>query len=254
MRGSAHPSSSPPHPLDRVEIRGLCVDCVVGVYPSERERLQPLGLDLTLHLDTRKAASSGHLADTVDYARVAGDLRFILEHARFLLLEVAAEALCRYLLAPPATGAQIDEVSLTLRKPQALGGQGVASLSVRRSAAEYPLTREAQPYGALDRIFKDPHVGLTRLHLNPGAIASIAAPDAFFLILSEGLRLTPPGRPMEALRAGTGLRGGAPELIIHNSSPFQRALLSLHRTADPPPSAPPDRAFSRSFYYPEACP
>ncbi|MBK8259731.1 MAG: hypothetical protein IPK80_00050 [Nannocystis sp.] len=59
---------------------------------------------------------------------------------------------------------------------------------------------------------------------------------------------------MELLRAGTSLRGGAPDLIIHNSSPCQRALLSLHRTADPPPSAPPDRAFSRSFYYPETYP
>jgi dihydroneopterin aldolase len=63
VRGSAPPPSSL-RPLDRVEIRGFCVDCVVGVYPSERERLQPLELDLTLHLDTRKAARGGELADT----------------------------------------------------------------------------------------------------------------------------------------------------------------------------------------------
>ncbi|MBK8259732.1 MAG: dihydroneopterin aldolase [Nannocystis sp.] len=135
------PPLHPPIPSIASRSAGCASTASAGVYPSERERLQPLGLDLTLHLDTRKAASGGHLADTVDYARVAGDLRFILEHARFLLLEVAAEALCRYLLAPLATGAQIDEVSLTLRKttgPRRAGRRLAERPSQRRGVHVHP--------------------------------------------------------------------------------------------------------------------
>ena len=40
---------------DVIAIEGLVVDCVVGVYPHERDKLQPLRVDLYLELDTRAA-------------------------------------------------------------------------------------------------------------------------------------------------------------------------------------------------------
>ena len=54
--------------MDRIFIRGLEFDTIVGVLPEERVTPQPLRVDLELDVDTRQAARSKDLADTVDYA------------------------------------------------------------------------------------------------------------------------------------------------------------------------------------------
>ena len=43
---------------DVISIQGLRVDCIVGVYPHERDRVQPLEIDVRLVLDTRRAGES----------------------------------------------------------------------------------------------------------------------------------------------------------------------------------------------------
>ena len=78
----------------------MTVECVICVYGGERHRTQPVTVKLELFLDTRGASTAG-LSGTVDYARLAGEVRFLLESCRFKLLETAAEALARYILAPP---------------------------------------------------------------------------------------------------------------------------------------------------------
>jgi dihydroneopterin aldolase len=60
---------------DAIELRGLRADCVVGVYPEERKAAQPLHVDLALFLDTREAAAGAGLSKSLDYARLAGEVR-----------------------------------------------------------------------------------------------------------------------------------------------------------------------------------
>ena len=90
---------------DVIRIQGLRVDCVVGVYPHERHRVQPLEVDVAMTLDTRRAGQRERLAHTVDYAATANQIAFLLRSCRFYMLETAARALTRLLLAPPAPGA-----------------------------------------------------------------------------------------------------------------------------------------------------
>lgn len=159
-------------PLDVIELRGLVVDCIVGVYPSERGTPQPLEVDLALFLDTREAAHGGGLRSTVDYARLTGELRFLLESARFRLLETAADALARYVLAPPtddAPHAVIEAVSLTLRKPRALTGGVLPSLTVFRQRDEVTLEVEHKPFGRVDVVHVSPGCGIYRLRVKAGA-------------------------------------------------------------------------------------
>src|SRR5947207_14015874 len=102
-------------PPDVIAIEGLSVDCVVGVYPHERSVPQPLLIDLRMALDTSRAGESQRLRMTVDYAQVASQIAFLLQSCRFHMLETAAHALTRYLLAPPAPGAhrpRVQDVTL----------------------------------------------------------------------------------------------------------------------------------------------
>jgi dihydroneopterin aldolase len=119
-----------PDDHDLLCVNDLEVHCVIGVYPEERTRPQPLRLDLALAVDVADAARSGALERTIDYARLVGQVRFVLEHGAFRLLETAGEAVAAVILASVEGFA--DAVTLTLRKPLALDGNGVPALTLRR--------------------------------------------------------------------------------------------------------------------------
>lgn len=150
-----------PHPstgraLDALSLDGLSVRCILGLYPTERVRPQSIGLSLTLHVDTGEVAERGDLSLGVDYARLAGELRFLLEACRFHTLETAAQALARYVLLPPAGDRKhppVAAVDLRLDKPEALSselGGGTPSLSIRRYADAQRYLSEAKPWGTVD--------------------------------------------------------------------------------------------------------
>jgi dihydroneopterin aldolase len=155
---------------DVIRIQGLAVDCVVGLYPHERDTPQPLRLDAALYLDTEPAARRERLGLSVDYAAISAQLAFLLRSCRFRMLETAAHALCRYLLAPPALGerrTQLSRVRLTLTKPTALGGRAVPSLEVERDAASFELSQEQKAFGTVDIIHETRDAGIYRLNIAP---------------------------------------------------------------------------------------
>jgi dihydroneopterin aldolase len=225
-------------PLDVIELRGLRVTCIVGVYKAERDIAQPLEVDLALYVDTRRAGREGNLRDTVDYGRLAGEVRFLLESARFRMLETAAEALCRYILAPPTEdGArvQVEAVTLRLTKPEALPGVAVPTLQVHRTAGEYRYGEEHKAFGRVDIIYEDPGLGIYRLRVGPGrsiATHEHRVMEESELVLGSGLLLQ--GRPVPA---GTGFRW--PHHFPHrydNPSAGEQTILCVDR----PPFIPGD--------------
>ena len=208
------------------------MECIVGVYSAERHTPQPLELDIALYLDTRRAAL-GMLKYTVDYARLAGELRFLLDSSRFKLLEGAADALCRYILAPPTEDgarSQVQAVTLRLAKPQALTGGAVASLTVHRSADEYIYRAEEKAFGGVDVVYEGEGVGIYRLRVRPGGIIAThehREMEESEMVLSGGLLLQ--GRPVPA---GTGFRW--PKRFAHryeNPGPMEQTILCVDRPA-----------------------
>jgi dihydroneopterin aldolase len=156
---------------DVIAIEGLVVDCVVGVYPHERDTPQPLRVDLYLELDTRNAGEHERLRESVNYAAIAAQLSFLLGACRFGMLETAAHTLSRYLLLPPALGerrAQIEALRLRLTKPSALGGRAVPYLEIQREAAEVALVTEDAKFGHVDIVQQTQEAGIYRLNVAPG--------------------------------------------------------------------------------------
>jgi 7,8-dihydroneopterin aldolase/epimerase/oxygenase len=77
---------------DRIELRGLTVRGHHGVFSHERRDGQDFVVDITVWLDSRAAAASDDLADTVDYgalAQLAADV--VTGPPRDLIETVAAE-------------------------------------------------------------------------------------------------------------------------------------------------------------------
>ncbi|HET6336069.1 MAG TPA: dihydroneopterin aldolase [Polyangiales bacterium] len=179
--------------MDLIELRDIEVNCVVGLYPTERQVPQPLRLDVAMSLDTEPAARRESLGASVDYASIATQLRFLLQSCRFRMLETAAHALACYLLAPPAPGekrAQLERVRIRLEKPKVLEGIAIPSLTIERDKGFATMLREDKPFGIVEIIHETRDAGIYRLNLTPGASIPLHVHHVMQeseLVLSEGL-------------------------------------------------------------------
>jgi dihydroneopterin aldolase len=179
--------------VDVIGLRDIEVQCVVGVYPRERQVAQPLRLDVEMLLDTETAARKESLSASVNYAEIAAQLRFLLQSCQFRMLETAAHALACYLLAPPALGerrAQIERVRIRLEKPLVLEGIAIPSLSIERERGFATVLREEKPFGVVDIIHETRDAGIYRLNLTPGASIPLHVHHVMReseLVLTDGL-------------------------------------------------------------------
>lgn len=223
---------------DLIDIRGLHVECVVGVYPHERDVPQPLELDVSLELDTEWAGESERLRRTVDYAAVASQLAFLLQSSRFFLLETAAHALSRFLLAPPALGeerARIQAATVRLTKPRALGGNGVPSLTIHREASDIVLRHEEKPFGTVDILHETREVGIYRLNVAPGR----SIPLHVHRVMNESEMVLGDGLLLNGKQAPAGTAHRWPHGLAHRyDNPTDRWQSIL--CVDSPPFVPSD--------------
>lgn len=110
-------------------LHNLRIDCIVGIYPHEREKAQSVFLDLEIDYDFAAAALSDAIPDAVDYDLVVRMVTDLLQSRRFQLLEAMAEAVTAMLLeAVPA----IDCVRLEIRKPAAVPAAADSFVFVER--------------------------------------------------------------------------------------------------------------------------
>ena len=101
--------------LDRVTVHGLRGRGHHGVFEREREKGQTFLVDVTLGLDTSKAAASDDLADTVNYGEVSERIVALIEGEPVNLIETLAARMASACLEYPL----VEEVEITLHKPDA---------------------------------------------------------------------------------------------------------------------------------------
>ena len=112
--------------LDRVALRGLRGYGRHGVLPSERANGQPFLVDVELGLDTRRAAKSDDLTDTVDYAGLADRVVALVEGEPVNLIETLAERVAAMCLESGG----VEQVQVTVHKPEAPVSVGFEDVSV----------------------------------------------------------------------------------------------------------------------------
>lgn len=100
---------------DLIEVRGIRARGHHGVLQSERLTGQPFIADVIIAVDTRRAAGSDDLADTVDYSQVAQAVYAELSGDPVDLIEVLAERI----VARCLSFAGVQAVEIALHKPEA---------------------------------------------------------------------------------------------------------------------------------------
>ena len=111
---AAHPALPQPE-LDRISIRRLHVRAFHGVYDHERQDGQDFFVDADVWIDTRRAAASDDLDDTMHYGHLMRALHEVAAGEPVDLIETLAERLAAVTLA--FAGPQA--VRITVHKPQA---------------------------------------------------------------------------------------------------------------------------------------
>ncbi|PPC74605.1 dihydroneopterin aldolase [Pokkaliibacter plantistimulans] len=84
--------------MDKVFIRGLAIETLIGVFDWEREIRQRLLLDLDLGTDIRPAASGDDINCTPSYKEVADRLHEFVGGSEFQLVETLAEEVAHLLM------------------------------------------------------------------------------------------------------------------------------------------------------------
>ncbi len=112
---------------DRLIIRGLELQCVIGVEDWERRMPQRVVVNIELKGDFSAATDSDDLADAVDYRTVCMKAMEIAAEGEYRLVETLADRIARAVLG---THECVSEATVSVFKPLALAGFGEAEAIV----------------------------------------------------------------------------------------------------------------------------
>ena len=114
---------------DRVLIRGLQFEAVVGILDHERVRTQPLSLDLDLTVDFAQIEHPQDYDHIIDYGAVSKLAIGLAVDGEYLLLETLGEDLCSAIF----TGFAVAHIRLVIEKPEAVAEARWVGIEMERS-------------------------------------------------------------------------------------------------------------------------
>jgi dihydroneopterin aldolase/2-amino-4-hydroxy-6-hydroxymethyldihydropteridine diphosphokinase len=114
---------------DTITLKGLVVHARHGVLEHEQTHPQPFVIDVTVHLDTRDAATHDRLEATVDYGALAARIHDVVEAESWALIERVAQRVADVVLDSPLC----EAVDVTVHKPHAPIGLAFEDVAVRIS-------------------------------------------------------------------------------------------------------------------------
>jgi len=113
---------------DKVLINDLTIDAILGILPSERVQTQPVVINITVFTDTKPAATSKNVADTLNYAELASQAAQLTTEGEYLLIESLVEDLAAMTLNQPTA----EAVTVRVEKPQAVGDARSVGVEIYR--------------------------------------------------------------------------------------------------------------------------
>jgi len=120
--------------MDELTVTGIECRGHHGVFEHERREGQRFVIDLTLGLDTRAAATSDDLQETVDYGSLVGQVKAAVESDPVDLIETLAARVAEVCL----NDRRVEWARVTVHKPEAPIATAFAdvALTIRRDARD----------------------------------------------------------------------------------------------------------------------
>lgn len=119
--------------MDKVFVRDLRINALIGIYEWERRIRQQIRIDLEMGWDNRVPAASDAIEDTMNYKAAAKRVMAYVEDSEFQLVETLAENLAALLIRE----FDLPWVKITLGKPGAVTGSSEVGVVIERTAEDF---------------------------------------------------------------------------------------------------------------------
>jgi dihydroneopterin aldolase len=114
--------------MDKVFIKGLEVEGIIGIYQWESEVKQLISMDIEMDFDNKRAAKSDKIDDALNYKLVGKRITAFVENSKYKLVESLAEKISK--IIPKEF--PVSKVKVSLSKPGALRGSQSVGISIIR--------------------------------------------------------------------------------------------------------------------------
>lgn len=115
---------------DKIHIRDIKFECIIGINDDERINKQEVVVDVTLFVDLRKVCKSDKIEDTVDYHAIYENILDMGRESQFFMVERLAEEIAGLCLA----NEQVKKVKVLVEKPAALSCARTVGVEIKRYA------------------------------------------------------------------------------------------------------------------------
>lgn len=113
--------------MDKIIIKDLEVNCIIGMLDFERVNEQRLHVSMVLYKDLSVCAKSGDLSDSVNYAQVCQSTELFIKERKELLLEKLAYDLANYIL----DNFNLRKIKIKLVKPDIIKNTKGVGISIK---------------------------------------------------------------------------------------------------------------------------
>ena len=114
--------------MDKIFIKDLEIETVIGIYEWEREVRQLISINIEMTVDTKKAARSDKVEDSLDYKKVCKRIISLTKHSKSKLIENLAHKIAETILSEFSA----SNVIVTVEKPGALRGSKSVGIVIER--------------------------------------------------------------------------------------------------------------------------
>lgn len=115
--------------MDKVFIINLNARGIIGINDWEREKKQPIQINVTLYTDLRKAGTSDNISDCVNYRTIAKKVLSHAESAKRFTVEALANDLAKICLEDQ----KVSKVTVRVEKPAAVRFADSVGVEIERS-------------------------------------------------------------------------------------------------------------------------
>ena len=119
-------------PLDRIEIHDLLLRCIIGINDSERKNKQDVLINIIMWADTRPAARTDAIDDTVNYRTITKQVIEHVEASEYFLVERLVERIAEICLRAE----RVQQVQVRVEKPGALRFARSVGITITRTRAD----------------------------------------------------------------------------------------------------------------------
>ena len=113
---------------DKIIIKDLEIDCIVGVRKRERKEKQKIFVTVEIYTNIEKAAKSSNIKDTINYSSIIKNIKKFITGKKYLLLETMAEDIAKMILR----NKKVNEVKVLVKKPKAITKGKYAAVEIVR--------------------------------------------------------------------------------------------------------------------------